>query len=572
MPPSEGHSRHAPKGGRTPHERSPLVSVATDAEETKDKEPARKPDRRGLITLVLVLLSAVMLFVSTTFELDDKHPKATEGLFIMLVTVMWFVSEVVPISIISLLPVVLYTVFDVTSASELASIFFNSTSFILVVGQFLSLAVVRWGLHQRVCVGVAAAMGHRVETLVLGFMLSAWFLSMWISNTATTLSLLPAAQAFLADVPSEGHGNFHPAFLLAIAFSATVGGIATPVGTPPNAIFMQQMHSFWPKEDGVSFLSFMAAALPLSLLLLSLVWLGFCVGFVWSAPHRVVVNRQMFIDRREALGPLSYEEYAVLFDLILLIGLWFTAAPINDFKGWAAELAPGMDIGAIGIMCTLPLFIIPCGATLPPAIQRLLGPSRCTSAAAEREPVPPRCLLDWAAIRARFNFDLLLCLGGANMIGQGTVQSGLAAIIANQLAQVQGPNVVFVTTILLVTSLTTEFVSNAATMGILGPVVAAAAAASGHDAVHVLMAACFASSFSFALPTATGPNIVVYGTGLISVPFLLKLGVMLELGALFIGTLWIAYALPVIIGPSTDYGPPEIEPRESFSAMAFRSS
>ena len=94
MPPSEGHSRHAPKGGRTPHERSPLVSVATDAEETKDKEPARKPDRRGLITLVLVLLSAVMLFVSTTFELDDKHPKATEGLFIMLVTVMWFVSEV----------------------------------------------------------------------------------------------------------------------------------------------------------------------------------------------------------------------------------------------------------------------------------------------------------------------------------------------------------------------------------------------------------------------------------------------------------------------------------------------
>ena len=555
MPPSE-------RAQRTPHERSPLVSASNDAEEKKERRSKHAPDYRGLKTLIGVLLTAVLLWVSTTFELDHAHPKATEGLFVMLVTIGWFLSEIVPIPIVSLLPVVLYTAFDVTSASELAGIFFNSTSFILVVGQFMSLAVVRWGLHQRICNAVAAALGRRVETLVAGFMISAWFLSMWISNTATTLSLLPAAQAFLDDVPAEGHGNFHAAFLLTIAFSATVGGIATPVGTPPNAIFMQQMHSYWPDEDGVSFLTFMAVALPLSILLLGLIWLGFCIGFVWSSPRRVVVDRQLFIDRKEANGPLSYEEIAVIVDLLLLIALWFTAAPINNFRGWATDLAPGMDIGAIGIMCTLPLFLIPCGTALPSSVQRLVGASRCTSAAAERESAPPRCLLDWAAVRPRFNFDLLLTLGGANMIGQGTVQSGLAAIIADQLAKVHGSNLVFTALILTITSLTTEFVSNAATMGILGPVVAASAASSGRDPVHVMLATCFAASFSFALPTATGPNIVVYGTGLISVPFLLKLGVILEIGSLCIGTLWLTYVMPVILGPSTGYGAPTIEPAQ----------
>merc|ERR1719460_2513881 len=118
-------------------------------------------------------------------------------------------------------------------------------------------------------------------------------------------------------------------------------------------------------------------------------------------------------------------------------------------------------------MCTLPLFIVPCGCALPQAVRRAIGSDRCTSStASEREAAPPRFVLDWAAIRQAFNFDLLLCLGGANMIGQGTIESGLAAVIAEQLARIQGPYLGYVAIILAVTSLTTEFVSNAATMGI----------------------------------------------------------------------------------------------------------
>jgi len=551
------------KGASTmPNEDSPLVPAKEAGEDDQKQRVQQKSSSDMLLKIaIFTILGAVLIGISTTFELSHKHPKATEALAVMIVTVVWFMAEIIPISIVSLMPLPLYALLDISSAAELTGVFFSSSSVILIVGQFLSLAVVRWGLHQRLCIMVAAAMGQRIETLVLGFMISAWFLSFWISNTATTLSLLPAAQAFLETVPREGHGNVHAAFLLAIAFSATAGGIATPVGTPPNAIFMQQMRDFWPEEEGVSFLMFMAAAFPLSVLLLGLIWLGFCVGFVWwKDTPRVEVDRQLFIKRKAALPKFSYEEQVVLLVALVLITLWFTASPINSFPGWTAHTAPRMDIGSIGIMCTLPLFIIPCGCALPQALQRVLGTSRCTSStASEREAEPPRFVLDWGAVRQKFNFDLLLCLGGANMIGQGTIESGLASVIAEQLARIQGPYLGYVAIILFVTSLTTEFVSNAATMGILGPVVAASASNSGRNAVHALLGSTFACSFSFALPTASGPNIVVYGTGQVKLLFLMRIGLAVELGALMIGTLWVSYAVPVILGPTTDYGPPSIE-------------
>lgn len=550
-------------GSSVPSEDSPLVPAKEGGEDDQNQRVQQKSSSDLLVKIaIFTILSAVLIGISTTFELSHKHPKATEALAVMIVTVVWFMAEIIPISIVSLMPLPLYALLDISSAAELTGVFFSSSSVILIVGQFLSLAVVRWGLHQRLCIMVAAGMGQRIETLVLGFMISAWFLSFWISNTATTLSLLPAAQAFLETVPREGHGNFHAAFLLAIAFSATAGGIATPVGTPPNAIFMQQMRDFWPEEEGVSFLMFMAAAFPLSLLLLGLIWLGFCVGFVWwKDTPRVEVDRQLFIKRRASLPKFSYEEQVVLLVALVLVTLWFTASPINSFPGWTAHTAPRMDIGSIGIMCTLPLFIIPCGCALPQALQRVLGTSRCTSStASEREAELPRFVLDWGAVRQKFNFDLLLCLGGANMIGQGTIESGLASVIAEQLARIQGPYLGYVAVILFVTSLTTEFVSNAATMGILGPVVAASASNSGRNAVNALLGSTFACSFSFALPTASGPNIVVYGTGQVKLLFLMRIGLAVELGALMIGTLWVSFAVPIILGPTTDgYGPPSIE-------------
>ena len=229
-------------GGSVPSEDSPLVPAKEGGEDDQEPRVQQKSSSDMLVKIaIFTILGAVIIGISTTFELSHEHPKATEALAVMIVTIMWFMAEIVPISIVSLMPLPLYALLDISSAAELTGVFFSSSSVILIVGQFLSLAVVRWGLHQRLCILVAAAMGQRIETLVLGFMASAWFLSFWISNTATTLSLLPAAQAFLETVPREGHGNFHAAFLLAIAFSATAGGIATPVGTPPNAIFMQQV-------------------------------------------------------------------------------------------------------------------------------------------------------------------------------------------------------------------------------------------------------------------------------------------------------------------------------------------
>jgi len=503
--------------------------------------------------LVILPLSLLILVVFCSVELDQSRPQASEGAAVLLVTALWWFTEVLPLTITSLLPLVLYPLLGIAKLKILSAKFFKSTTFLFVAGFFIGLAVERWNLHSRVVCSIVRRAGSRIELVVGGFMLSVWMLSMWISNTATILCMMPMAQGFLSSLP-PGHERFQSCFLLAVGYAATIGGIATPVGTPTNGIFMNQFADFWPEQHGFSFATFVACALPLSVMLLVVVWLGFCSVFIWSAKERIPVDVEVFEEARRALGKFTWEQMVVSLDLVVLIVLWFTASKIDSFPGWKSVVFEDMDSGAIGLMMTLPLFFVPCGSSLPSWMQRFLGEDRCRSEAPGK--LVPRNILDWDAIKDGFRWEILFVFGGGAVIADGTVRSGLASWVAEQLAGLAVGDYLFLMLVTLVICFITEVVSNMATMAIFGSIIAATASIKGYDPVTYLLAVCFASSFAFMLPMAGGPNMVVYSTGKIPVSTMAKFGLTLNLAAIFLGGSYVALVMPAMLGPYANLGPP----------------
>jgi len=505
--------------------------------------------RLGMMTFVVLLLSALLLLIFLLVPLDaERYPDASKGMAVMLITALWWVTEIVPLSITSLLPMVLYPLLGVVKASTLAGKFFKGTSFLFIAGFFIGLAIERWGLHKRFVCMVVTRAGRRVEFLIAGFMLSTWLLSMWISNTATILCIMPMATAFLDSLPT-GHERFQSGFLLAIGYAATIGGIATPVGTPTNGIFMDLFEVMWPQEDEFSFAHFCACALPLSILLLIAVYLMVCVAYVWRGSDRISVPQDVFREEQAKLGKVTFEQMVVALDLLILIVLWFTASPIGDFKGWKSSVAKELNSGAIGLFFTLPLFLIPCGRWLPHRLQTLIGEDRCNSVC---EGPVPSYIMDWESVKKGFKWEILFVFGGGAMIAYGTVESGLADLIAGGLANIGTGVFGFILVITIVVCFVTEVVSNMATLSIFGSIIATTAHALGYNQVQLMMVVCFAASFAFMLPMAGGPNMVVYSTGRVSIRYMASFGFFLNILAIIIGSLYTTLVLPSILGDAYD--------------------
>ena len=227
-------------------------------------EPTHTPPSTPATKQTLAVLGVTLAMLLAPALVESGRPEVARGAAVLGVMALWWVTEVLPLPITSLLPMVLYPLLGVCSASELSKVFFDATSMLFVAGFLVGLAVERWGMHRRIAFSVVALVGGGgMAALIAGFMGSTWLLSMMISNTATTLAMLPVADAFLASLP-PGTERFQSGFLLAIGYAATIGGIATPVGTPTNAIFLSQYSLFWPDEPEFSFATFTLAALPLS--------------------------------------------------------------------------------------------------------------------------------------------------------------------------------------------------------------------------------------------------------------------------------------------------------------------
>lgn len=418
---------------------------------------------------------------------------------VVLMAVLWM-TEAVPLAATALLPLVLFPLLGIAAVDAVAAPYANPLIFLFLGGFLIALAIERWDLHRRIALNVIHAVGAREDFQVGGVMLATAGISMWVSNTATTIMMLPVA---LSIVPRDASGGIDPerrgfaaALLLAVAYGASIGGVATLVGTPPNALFAGFMLESYGVEIG--FGQWMLIGVPVSLAMLAIAW--------------VLLTRALFpVHRRErpgareairaslaALGPASPAEKRTAIVFAVTAVLWLS-------RPWLARAFPALSDTSIAIAGALSLFVIPSGMSKG---AHLLGWEQ-----AERLP-----------------WGVLLLFGGGLTLASAIGSSGLAAWLGGQLTALDAwPLVVLVAVVVLLVTLFSELASNTATAATFLPVAAALATSVGEDPIRLAVPAVLAASFGFMLPVATPPNAIVFGSGHVSVGQMLRAGIWLDI-------------------------------------------
>jgi solute carrier family 13 (sodium-dependent dicarboxylate transporter), member 2/3/5 len=445
---------------------------------------------RGLFLGPVVAVATGGLALSAGFGAPAAWTAAITAL-----CVTWWVLEPVPVAATALVPFVLFPLAGVQDHTAVARAYGHPLILLFMGGFMLSAAVARSGVHRRMALGLVRLTGGGGRRVVLGFMLASWACSMWISNTATVLMLLPVA---LAVVEQDERGTLAVPLFLGIAYAASIGGVATPIGSPPNLIFLGVLQQHTGQE--MSFLGWMRLGLPVACALLPVAWLlltrGLGAGVVPALP---------------APGPWRPEEVRVLvvFGLTAL-GWIFRTEPLGGWSAWIG--APGASDSTVALAGALLLFLLPDGKGAR--------------------------LLDWDTAR-RIPWHLLLLFGGGLAISGGFEASGLSLVVGQALGRIAGWNLVLAVAVICVgVTFLTEVTSNTATATVLLPILAAASLAISVEPVVLMVPATMSASCAFMLPVATPPNAIVAGTDHISTRIMAREGFWLNwLGAATIALL-----------------------------------
>jgi sodium-dependent dicarboxylate transporter 2/3/5 len=533
----------------------------------------------------------VLLFV----DLDPNNPLVTRMAAVILLMAIWWITEAIPLSATALLPIVLFPLlgimrgrlvpaanqidFDTVSMrnglspSDLDIVFPNVAGqymdwiILLFLGGFIiATAVEKWNLHKRIALNILRVIGGQPHRLVLGFMLATGFLSMWLSNTSTALMMMPmgmslillyeelnreaAAKGVIIDKRAE---NFPLTILLGIAYSASIGGFATLIGTPPNGVLVTQLPQLFPLAPEITFASWMMFALPMSATYMLIAWFVL-TRFVFPLPATTPFSGRDFIRNEiEKLGVMSPEEKRVTFVFVSAALLWMTrkerlfGADV-DIYGWSHYLDSFLvfvgsdpvgymiDDGTVSIAMALLLFIIP-------ASKQVGGR-----------------LMDWEDAK-KVPWGILLLFGGGLALAKGFTTSGLGVYIAGQLQSLLGdasPLVIVMSTVGFITGLT-EVTSNTATISLSLPIMASLSQAIGVHPLLLLIPTTLAASCAFMLPVSTPPNAIVYGSGRVPIMKMVIAGIWLDILSVFLITLFVytvGHLIFGVLGPFPDWAIP----------------
>lgn len=438
--------------------------------------------RKGALLLGPLLALAVALLAAS-----EGRDSAIVS-FVAVLCVVWWVFEPVPIPVTSLLPLAVLPLLGVLTPAEVGQAYGSPLILLLLGGFLLSKAMEHSGAHRRIALSMVRLFGARSERrLVMGFMAAAAVLSMWISNTATTLMLLPVALAVLDAL--EDKERVAAPLLLGMAYAASVGGIGTPIGTPPNLIFMQVYQET--TGHSITFTQWMAWALPVVCLLVPAMALYLTRGL----PGRLQIALPQ-------VGAWSAAERRVLLVFGLTALAWVTRS--EPFGGWQAWLdLPQANDASVALLAVVVMFLVPDGKG-----ERLLSWERAST-------------IPWG---------VLLLFSGGICLAKGFVHSGLSELLGSWLADIARlPVYLTILLVCLVVTFMTETTSNTASTTLLMPVLAAAALAVGLPPEVIMVPAAMSASCAFMLPVATAPNTVVFGSGMVSTARMAREGVALNL-------------------------------------------
>ncbi len=430
---------------------------------------------------------------------------------------LWWILEAIPLPVTALLPVVLFPVFGIMSTKAVAPLYMNHVMFLFIGGFMVAFAMERWNLHKRIALKIILAIGNDLNRVLLGMMVASYLLSMWISNTATTMMMIPTTLAVvgkLRDSFQDGKQakTIATGMLLAIAYAASIGGTATLVGTPPNLIFMSHYNEIFPETNGISFLEWFMMGLPISFLLLGFTYFVLKKMYLPKANSQPKANHRHIFEREyQKLGKISFEEKVVSTVFILLAVLWFTRADLNlgatTIRGWSSLFEqPGfMTDGTVAVFCSVFLFLIP-------SKQQKGG-----------------MILKWEDVK-KLPYGIILLFGGGFALAKGFVESGLTEWLGNHLALVGTlPLILVVAAICTFMTFVTEITSNMATTQLMMPILAAIAISTGLSPELLMIAATFSASCAFMLPVATAPNMIVFGSEKIQISEMVRTGIILNL-------------------------------------------
>ncbi|AOV07357.1 SLC13 family permease [Sporosarcina ureilytica] len=473
----------------------------------------------GLILGPLLFLLTVMFFSPEGLSAEAKAVLA-----VTLWVATWWITEAIPIPVTSLLPIFLLPATGALESGAVTAAYGNDIIYLFLGGFFIATAMEKWNLHKRMALAIISFIGTSTQRILLGFMTATAFLSMWVSNTAAVMMMIPMGLAITAQVAAALKGRpeeqeipkFEKALIFGIGYAGTIGGLGTLIGTPPNIILAAQVKELFDVE--ISFANWMLIAVPIVLLLIISTWI-YLGRFVFKMSIQGLPGGQEVIqEERKALGKVIHEERVVAGVFIFAAFMWITREFI-----WL-DLLPDLKDGQIAIIATALLFAIPTSKKYGSRI------------------------LEWKDSK-EIPWGILLLFGGGLAIAAGFRQTGLSEWIGGQLTLLDGFNMLLIITLstLLVLALT-EITSNTATATMILPVLAALALALNIHPFALMIPAAMAANCAFMLPVGTPPNAIIFGTGKIRIVEMVRVGFFVNLFALFLIVLVIAYLMPVVWG------------------------
>jgi len=478
--------------------------------------------------LIARIVGPVLFALALAFGPSELTPEGRKTLGITAWMITWLITEAVPIVATSLLPIILFPLLGVTTSRAAAAPYGNDLVFLFMAGFFIATALEYWQSHVRVAYKLVLAIGLTGKRAVLGIMLATGFISAWISNTATTAMMYPIAIAVGALFASDEAGDkVRTALMLGVAYAASIGGVTTMIGSPPNLVVVGAINEL--AGESISFAQFMTLGAPISLLLLPLCW--FILSFVCFRTNADLgANaRQVIKARLDALGPIRGGEKRVLIIFVATAIAWFLRER-KDFGGFEipglADVFPRLSDTGIGVAAAILLFLVS-GVT--------------------REGVK-RPLLTWDEAR-KIPWDVLLFFGGGLSLADQIEQQGLTTWMAGHLEGLAGmPPVVLYLGLAVTVLILSELASNLAVAAMMMPICVALSQSLGQPPMVLMLVAGFAASTGFMLPVATPPNAIVFGSGLISVRQMAKAGFLLDIVAIIVVVGVLALLTPIVIG------------------------
>ena len=459
------------------------------------------------------------LLVLFFFHPEGLNEQANAVLAATIWIAIWWITEAIPIEVTALLPIILFPLTGALKLSDTTAAFGHKYIFLYLGGFLIAVAIERWNLHKRMALNIINLIGTNVSNIILGFMLATAVMSMWISNTATSVMMLPIGMAIIAqlrdnpDTEEDENLIFGKALMLAIAYSASIGGIATLIGTPPNLVLAGVVEKTYGIE--ITFAQWFMFGFPISVVLLFICW-QYLTRFAFTFKQKTFPGGQAEIKRQlDLLGKISYEEKMVFIIFLATAIAWIS----RSF--FLKKIIPTIDDTIIAMIGGIAMFLIPTKQK-------------------------NRSLLTWQEA-LKMPWGILLLFGGGMALAAGFAESGLAKWIGSQMTLLEGVALILLV-LLMITAVNflTEITSNLATTAMLLPVLAPMALTIDVHPFILMVAATTAASCAFMLPVATPPNAVVFGSGYLRIPDMVRVGIGMNLLSILLLTLFVYFLLPLL--------------------------